>query len=86
MSSLDFVVDVIPGLRAEGILCGLPDVLGKMVDRDEMEDGPRRAGGWIETNWTLESATVNCDVNCEICASICYEHYVKCFYCVCVRP
>lgn len=78
------MVDVIVGLRAKGILCGLPDVLqlGKIVDRDEREDGPGRAGGWIETNRTLESVTVkfvNCDVDCEICVSICYRFYVKCF-------
>lgn len=49
MSSLDFVVDVIVGLRAKGILCGLPDVLGKMVELDKSE-GPGKAGGWTKTN------------------------------------
>lgn len=75
MSSLDFVVDVIVGLSAEGILCGLPDMFWKMVDRDKQEDWPGRAGVWIETNRTLEFVTVkfvNCDVDCEICVSICY--------------
>lgn len=44
---LDFVVDVIFGLRAKGILCGLPD--GKMVELDKSE-GPGKAGGWTKTN------------------------------------
>lgn len=58
MSSLDTVVDVIVGDRAEGILYGLSDVFGKMVDN--FEDEPRLAGGWIEANQTLES-------DCEVC-------------------
>lgn len=50
MSSLDFVADVIAGLRAEGggggSVCGLPDVFGKgwtktsrRMGQDEQEEG-----------------------------------------------
>lgn len=48
MSSLDFVADVIAGLRAEGVLCELPDVFGKgcaetsrRMGQDEQEEGSR---------------------------------------------
>lgn len=49
MLSLDFVVDVIFGFRVKGILCGLFDVLGKMVELDKSE-GLGKVGGWIKIN------------------------------------
>lgn len=48
MSSLDFVADVIAGLRAEGVLCGQPNVFRKgwtetsrRMGQDEEEEGSR---------------------------------------------